>query len=450
MSSTDHLRQLAGIVSGVAFRSVEIRRPADEPNGPVLVLANHGGGLADIIAVIDACRRFPRFLARDVIWRFPLARQVMSAARAIPVSRREDHRDGADNSSMFASAHDALTEGDLLAIYPEGESVPEPRLAPLRTGAARIALGAWGRGVDTTILPMGLHYFDVSVLRGRCYIEVGESFRISEVLAELTRTTGDLGEVSAENHRLVHAVTDVLAERLGVVVDEYDGWDQRRRYQAAAAVYLRHGESDPGASVDFEDLASIAARIARAPAPAREAVDVAIAGLGAELELLGVDLAALPRLQLTGTRIAAQTGLVLALLPAAAYGLVVNGPALLAVRAVSLTGMAPATAASVKPAVALLAFPTVWFVVARAAAARLGVLGGLALGLAGPASLVATVGVAERVQLMVALGSAARRGRGTMVDQLRRASQTVTDAVTRAIEPAELRRTPETGAGPRG
>ena len=74
---------------------------------------------------------------------------------------------------MFDAAYTGLQEGDLLAIYPEGESVPEPRLAPLRTGAARILLGAWERGVDTAILPMGLHYFDISVLRGRCLVQVG-------------------------------------------------------------------------------------------------------------------------------------------------------------------------------------------------------------------------------------------------------------------------------------
>ncbi|MDQ1250537.1 MAG: PlsC protein [Actinomycetota bacterium] len=430
MDATSAVRHIAGVASGVVFRSVEIRRAGAEPRGAVLVLANHGGGLADILAVIDACSRFPRFLARDVIWKVPVARSVISAARAIPVHRREDHRGTADNQGMFADAHLALADGDLLAIYPEGESVPEPRLAPLRTGAARIALGALAKGTDTTILPMGLHYYDVSVLRGRCFVDVGRPLLTSEVVAGLP----DHGEVSDQNHQLVHAVTDVFARHLAAVVDEYDDWEQRRRYEAAATIYVRRDQLDRKAPAHFERIAVVANAIARAPAPLRAEVDLTTSALEAELELLGVPLEMLPKVQLAGPKIAAQVGLVLTLLPAAAYGMVINGLPMLALRAVSLTGMAPATAASVKPAVAAVTFPTMWTIVGRAATRQLGTWRGLAVAAAGPLSLVAAVRVAERLQLMRDLGRAARRAQGPLVEQLQAAASRVDEAVSAAVD----------------
>lgn len=432
MNTTGVVRRIAEVASGIVFRSVEVRRVGAEPTGPVLVLANHGGGLADILTVIEACGRFPRFLARDVIWRVPVARSVIRAARAIPVHRREDHQGAADNRGMFADAHRALADGDLLAIYPEGESVPEPRLAPLRTGAARIALGALAQGTDTTIVPMGLHYYDVSVLRGRCFIDIGPPLVMSEVLASIP----DHGEVSDQNRPLVHAVTEVFARHLAAVVDEYDDWEQRRRFEAAAAIYLRRDLPDHSDPVNFERIAVVANAIARAPEQARNDVDVATRALAAELELLNVPLEMLPRVQLAGPRIAAQGGLVLALLPAAAYGMVVNGLPMLALRAVSLTGMAPATAASVKPAVAALTFPTVWTLVGRAAMHRWGLWPGLAVTLAGPVSLIAAVGVAERLQLMLELGRATRRFAGPVMDQVKAAAGRVDAAVAVAVDAA--------------
>lgn len=429
---TTWLRRAADVASSVAFRSVEIRRRAAEPSGPVLVLANHGGGLADILAVIDACNRFPRFLARDVIWRFPIARQVMTYAGAIPVHRREDHQGNANNTGMFDDARAALVAGDLLAIYPEGESIDAPRLAPLRTGAARIALNAWANGVDVRVQPMGLHYFDVSVLRGRCFVDVGEPVAMSRVLADL----GIGNDVSDADRDVVHQVTAAFAERLGVVADEYDGWEQRRTYLAAAAVYLNRMATRRGDASDYEQLASVANAIARAPADQRDRVDVSMTALEANLELLGMDIDQLPRVQLAGAKLAAQTSLVLALLPAAAYGMVVNGLPMLAIRAVSLTGMAPATAASVKPAVAAITFPAMWTIIGRAAVKELGVARGSLVAAAGPLSLYAAVAVSERLQLMRSIARLVRRGRGPVWQQVAATANDVEAAVALAISPA--------------
>jgi 1-acyl-sn-glycerol-3-phosphate acyltransferase len=410
-----------------AFRSVAVRRVAAEPDGPVLVVANHGGGLGDILTVIRGSRRFPRFLARDVIWKFPVAKQVMDSVRAIPVSRRQDHGDSADNSSMFGSAFDGLAEGDLLAIYPEGESTDEPRLAPLRSGAARILLGAWTRGIDTTVQPMGLHYFDVSVLRGRCLVQVGSPVKLSELIPGLPSDE----PLSEDNHAAVHALTDAIAERLSIVVAEYADWDERRDYETAAAVYLR-GRPDTE-SVDYSDLATTAEVISRASATARRDVRTRVQAYTALIEMLGVRNDEIPDLAMAGTQAAGRAAGVVALSPVALYGLAVNGPTMAAIRLVSMTGVAPATAASLKPAVAMVGFPAAWAALGWVGYRRAGLPGALALAATGPMSLAACVRVAEHGQLMFLVARAYRRARGSVVDQFLHARDGVVESVRAAI-----------------
>ncbi|MFI0432360.1 MAG: 1-acyl-sn-glycerol-3-phosphate acyltransferase [Candidatus Nanopelagicales bacterium] len=428
------VRRAADVLSGVVFRTVEVRRVDPEPTGPALILASHGGGLADILAVVDSSDRFPRFLARDVIWRLPGGAAVMSWVRAIPVHRRQDHGGSADNADMFAEAVAGLAEGDVLAIYPEGESSPEPRLAPLRTGAARIALQSLAAGTDITFVPTGLHYFDVSVLRGRCFVDIGPTFTCTSAVAAARQAAGsELGEPSPTNHALVKAVTGVLEQHLSDVADEYDGWEQRRRYEVAATTYLRHRTDSPGASTSFEQVATTAGQIARAPEVQRERIDVDVRALEAELEILGLSGDRVSEASLAGPALARQTGLMAALAIPGAYGLLVNSVPMLLIRAASMSGMAPATAATAKPAIATIAFPAAWAVLGRIGYRWHGPIGAAAAALSGPASLIAAVALGERAQLMFYLGRAVRRARGPMLHRLVSARDAVVASVAAGL-----------------
>ncbi len=424
------IKALVGTATDASFRSVEVRRAEPEPRGPVLVVANHGGGLGDILTVIAGSRRFPRFLARDIIWKFPIARQVMNAVRAIPVSRRQDHGSAADNTSMFDAAYAGLQEGDLLAIYPEGESVPEPRLAPLRTGAARILLGAWERGVDTAILPMGLHYFDISVLRGRCLVQIGPPVMMSSLVPGLPSDA----PLSEDNHEAVDALTQVIAQRLGDVVAEYADWDQRREYETAAAVYLV-GRPDTTA-VSYSELATTAELISRADPDLQREVRTRVKAHSAHLELLGLRDDEVPDLALSGVQVAGRAARVAAMTPLAAYGALVNGIPMAGLRIISMSGVAPATAASLKPAFALIAFPAVWAGLGWWGYRRAGIRGALALAATGPAGLAAATRVAEQAQLLFLISRAYRRANGTVLEQFENGRRDLVAAVDAALATA--------------
>jgi glycerol-3-phosphate O-acyltransferase/dihydroxyacetone phosphate acyltransferase len=133
------------------FRAVEVSGLERIPRtGPVLLVANHHGGFVDPALLVAAVPRPVRFLAMASLFRILPLRPLLAFGGAIPVHRARDvERDGAGtrgNVDAFAACFAHLREGGAIGIFPEGEASDEAHLLPIRTGAARIALGAHARG----------------------------------------------------------------------------------------------------------------------------------------------------------------------------------------------------------------------------------------------------------------------------------------------------------------
>lgn len=107
--------------------------------GGVIVVANHVSHLDPFTLAhyVNDNGRIPRFLAKESVFRIPIAGRIFAAAGQIPVHR------GADNAAdSLRSAVAALADGEAIVIYPEGSLTRDPGLWPMRgkTGAARLAL----------------------------------------------------------------------------------------------------------------------------------------------------------------------------------------------------------------------------------------------------------------------------------------------------------------------
>jgi glycerol-3-phosphate O-acyltransferase / dihydroxyacetone phosphate acyltransferase len=144
--------------------------------GPALLVANHPNSLLDPALVCVAAARPVRFLAKSPLFTDPLVGWLVRGAGSIPVYRRQD--DAAlvgRNEEMFAAVHTALAGGSAVGIFPEGLSHSNPSLAPLKTGAARIALGAADArgGAAFPIVPVGLVFRDKGIFRSEALIVVG-------------------------------------------------------------------------------------------------------------------------------------------------------------------------------------------------------------------------------------------------------------------------------------
>jgi len=192
-----HVGRLSRLAARVFYRFTGEGTPPAA--GPVLLVANHPNSLVDPILVAAVAGRPVRFLAKAPLFGERLVGPLVRAAGSIPVYRAQDDPALMDrNASAFEAVHEALAGGAAVGIFPEGISHSEPALARLRTGAARIALGATERrGAAVAIVPVGI------VLRQK------ERFR-SEALA-LVGAPVDWDDLRGRGESDVEAVRELTA-----------------------------------------------------------------------------------------------------------------------------------------------------------------------------------------------------------------------------------------------
>jgi len=187
------LRRLARLLLAVFFRDSRVERherlPAD---GPIVVCANHHGSLIDPIVLIAGLDRRLRPLAKAPLFSDRLLRPFLRILGALPVYRPQDrHLVEGDNRALIGACTDALAAGEAILVFPEGISKPTPALAPLRPGAARIALdaeAASGFRLGVRIVPVGIHLEQASQFRlGRVIAEIGEPIVVGDFEAAWRR-----------------------------------------------------------------------------------------------------------------------------------------------------------------------------------------------------------------------------------------------------------------------
>jgi 1-acyl-sn-glycerol-3-phosphate acyltransferase len=108
-------------------------------SGPVIVVANHISH-ADPFALahfVFKAGRWPRYLAKESLFRIPVLGYIVGAVGQIPVARGT-----VDARKALDEAVAAIEAGKCVLIYPEGTTTKEPDLWPMRgkTGAARLWL----------------------------------------------------------------------------------------------------------------------------------------------------------------------------------------------------------------------------------------------------------------------------------------------------------------------
>lgn len=280
------LAQLARLAVRLTTRRLEVidgdRIPSDRP---VLVVANHFNGFADPLVVVAVLGRLPRFMAKATLWKILPARPFLKLAGIIPIHRRVDGGGGDANDRSFAAAERGLRKRQTVAIFPEGITHDEPRLAELRTGAARIALGARGAGAtDLTIVPIGLLFEDKVAIRTRVLARVGRPIDLDATMRELV----ELGEADDDTNReAVRRLTELVTERLREVCPDYDDRWEHAELGLAADVALRPEPRARHEPIPLVDRERVAQRIA--DSDAADAVRVATQRYATRLHLVDAD-----------------------------------------------------------------------------------------------------------------------------------------------------------------
>jgi 1-acyl-sn-glycerol-3-phosphate acyltransferase len=172
----------------VYFRRVEVLGVENVPRkSPVIFVLNHPNALVDPAFLLSLAPRRVSFLAKSPLFRMPVLGYLVRAMDSLPVYRRQDEgEDVSKNREMFIAARKLLARGGTIGICPEGVSHDEPRLRPIKTGAARIALAAVSTGevMDLKIVPAGLYYTSKTKFRSAVLLYFGKPIEVEPIALE--------------------------------------------------------------------------------------------------------------------------------------------------------------------------------------------------------------------------------------------------------------------------
>jgi 1-acyl-sn-glycerol-3-phosphate acyltransferase len=193
----------------VYFRRVEVAGRENVPlDTPVIFVLNHPNALVDPAFLLSLAPRRISFLAKSTLFRMPVISYFVRAMDSLPVYRQQDQgEDVTRNREMFVAARKLLASGGTIAICPEGVSHDEPRLRPIKTGAARLALGAVGSQevFDLKIVPTGLYYTSKTKFRSGVLLYFGQPLDVPPVDLE-----ADGDPPRAEVRELSQRIEDAL------------------------------------------------------------------------------------------------------------------------------------------------------------------------------------------------------------------------------------------------
>ena len=253
------IRSVLNVILRVFFPRIEIsgidRVPA---NGPVMLVVNHPNGLIDPLFLLCLSPRPVSFLAKAPLFEMPVISWFVKAMGSIPVYRRQDGAfEPAKNRQTFERARTILSSGGAIAIFPEGASHGDPKLRPIKTGAARIALGATATNSDAeplAIVPLGIYYTAKRTFRSSALLYFGEPFSVAPAPLKSN------GEPEAD---AVRAVTGRIEQALNDVTLQADEHEALALVGRAEEVFSSEDPRQPNGSWTSSSCAAASWRATR-------------------------------------------------------------------------------------------------------------------------------------------------------------------------------------------
>lgn len=161
------------------FKKISTRNRQLIPDkGPLMILANHPSAFLDPIVIATLLNRDVYFLAKGVLFKSKFAQFILPKLNMIPVHRKQDDPSlMSKNEETFEKCFQHLEKGGAILMFPEGISITERKLRPIKTGAARIVLGAEARNnfnLGVQVFCVGLNYEDPHRFNKEVYVNFDE------------------------------------------------------------------------------------------------------------------------------------------------------------------------------------------------------------------------------------------------------------------------------------
>lgn len=117
----------------------------------------------------------------------------------------------AGNKEMFSASNRSLAQGKRIIIFPEASSKTVPWIRDIKTGAARIKLGAdahIGPGKSIKLIPIGLNYTNANRFQTNVLIHVGQPVDFSDIVSN--QSIGEKEKVQMMTDRIHSRMSDLV------------------------------------------------------------------------------------------------------------------------------------------------------------------------------------------------------------------------------------------------
>ncbi|KAG8984188.1 hypothetical protein FRB94_006279 [Tulasnella sp. JGI-2019a] len=244
------IRLLFKFVLNVFYGTIVIENEHYIPDDgePVILCANHTNSLTDALLLVTSVsskkRSFLRLTAKDTQFgRKTFSSWLIESCGTLPIQRRSEHGDQADNKSVMNKLLTALEEGDAVCLFPEGFSHYRPKMAPLKTGVARIVSDVLSRNHDNpdfavTVLTCSLTYVHRQSFRSDVLVSFNPPIRLTVKDTPLLVATPEKPVVPFE---AIRSLTSFMHAQLVSNTIEAPSWDLVRTGKAAARIYVPLG-----------------------------------------------------------------------------------------------------------------------------------------------------------------------------------------------------------------
>ncbi len=154
------LKAYARLAIKLYCRKIIINHPEWlQASGPLLIAANHPASFLDGIILTTLFQKPIYTLARGDAFRQKKWNKLLRRLHLLPVYRTSEGVENlSHNYTTFEACKDVFAKNGIVMIFSEGRCINEWHLRPLKKGTARLALSAWERDLDVTVLPLGFNY----------------------------------------------------------------------------------------------------------------------------------------------------------------------------------------------------------------------------------------------------------------------------------------------------
>ena len=241
------LKYLFFFVVYVFYRRIHIEHADRVPEtGPVILASNHPNTLMDPLLLALFSGRNPHFLAKSTLFKWAIAKIFLRSVHVLPVYRKIDaEKEMGKNAQIFEKCYESLESGNALVIMPEGISQMDGTLHEIKTGTARIGLGAELRNafeLGVKIIPAGINYEEPTKFFANVHCRYGRPIELSEY-----REINEKDEYEA-----VYQVTNQIRGALEKLTTTVESSDTAEVLQNLRVIYKMELAIDLGISEEIQ------------------------------------------------------------------------------------------------------------------------------------------------------------------------------------------------------